>query len=498
MEDLRRLAVEAGRRHGLGGLAVAVVRRDEPPVVECLGLADRVRGRPVDAGTCFRIASISKTLTAIGVMQLRDDGLLALDDPVNGSLKTIRVESPRGAPEVTFRHLLTHTAGIGEVPTVPDLWRAAAWGAGRPFAAPSDLADLYGGSLRTEVAAGSKWAYANHGFAVLAQLVQDVSGVPFADYIRERVLRPLGMEHSDFLRTELASESAATGYHWLFGRFRPVKDYEMTLMGPGSVLAPLADMIEYATWLARAGRDTSVGVLAPETVDEMMSSQFSVDPRLAGMGLAFFLDRFGAHRVCGHDGNSPGFASALLVAPDDGAAVVVLTNTISFIGAHLLAASVLRSVLGLADPAESLRRADLPSNPHLWSELTGAYAPAPGFLTNMRSWQMTGGEVHVVVRDRRLLVRALSPLVQLRRGLELRAIDDDDPLLFAVEIGGLVVPVAFRTDDAGRVDTLCIGAPFMATFHRRTPWRSSRRRLTAVAGLGLATAANRARRRLRA
>jgi CubicO group peptidase (beta-lactamase class C family) len=495
MEDLRRLVIESSRRHGLGGVAVGVVRRDERPVVECVGFADRVRRRRVDRDTVFRIASISKTLTAIGLMHLRDEGLFALDQPVNCYLKSIRIESPPGAPEVTFRHLLTHTAGIGELPRVSDLWRREAWGAGRPFAAPSDLAALYGGSLRAEIAAGSKWAYANHGFAVLGQLVQDISGRPFAEYMREHVLRPLGMERSDYLRTERVSETLATGYHWIFGRFRAIKDYDLTLLGPGSVLSPLADMVEYATWLAHARHGTRAIVVAPATLDEMMSLQFTIDPRIAGMGLAFFLDRFGAHRVCGHDGNNPGFASALLVAPDDESGVVVLTNTSTFVGAHLLAASVLRSVLGIADPAGLLPLADVSSNPHLWPELTGAYAPEPGFLTNLRAWEMTGGEVQVFVRNRRLLIRALSPLGQLRRGLELHPTDDSDPLLFAVEVEGLVIPVAFRASDSGRVDTLCIGAPAMATFHRRKPWRSSRRRLTTIAGLGLVIAATRTRSR---
>lgn len=495
MENLRRLMIEASRRHGLGGVAVGVVRKDEPPVVECIGQADRARGRPIDVDTVFRIASVSKTLTAIAVMQLRDEGLFALDDPVNEYLNKIRVEAPTGAPDVTFRHLLTHTAGIGEVPKVSDLWRQEAWGAGKPFAACSDLAALYGGTLRTEVAAGSKWAYANHGFAVLGELVRDISGRPFAEYLRERVLRPLGMERSECVRTDQHAGTLAEGYQWVLGRFRPVKDYDLTLFGPGSVLSPLSDMVEYATWLAHVGHDTRADVLAPATLDEMMTSQFAIDPRLAGMGLAFFLDRFDTHRVCGHNGNNPGFASALWVAPYDEAGVVVLTNTGTFMGAHLLAGSALRSVLGVDDPAGSFPRADVLSSPHLWPELVGTYAPGPGFLTNARTWEMMGGEVQVFVRNRRLSIRALSPVPQLQRGLELHSIDDNDPLLFAAELNGLVVPVVFRAD-AGGIDTVCIGSPAMATLYRRPAWRSSRRRLTAIAGAGLAVAVARRRKHL--
>jgi CubicO group peptidase (beta-lactamase class C family) len=495
MDDPRRLVVDASRRHGLGGVAVGIVGAGARRVIECVGVADRASGRAVDAGTVFRIASISKTLTAIGVMQLRDAGLLELDKPVNDYLRRIRIESPPGAPEVTFRHLLTHTSGIGEVPKLSDLGRREAWGAGPPFAAPTDLGLLYGGVLHTEVAAGTKWSYANHGFAVLGQLVEDISGRPFAEYMREQVLRPLGMDRADYARCDAVAGSLATGYHWMFGGFNAVKDYDVTLFGPGSVLASLTDMLEYATWLASAGGDSRAAVIASGTLEEMLTPAFSIDPRLPGIGLAYFLDRFGTHRVCGHDGNTPGFASALLAAPDDGVAVVVMTNTSSFSGAHLLAAALMRSALGVTEPDTELGSARAWSSPHHWADLTGDYAPAPGFLTNLRTWQMTGGEVQVFVRDRRLQIRALSVLPQLRRGLELHPTDENDPFLFAVSVEGLVIPVAFRADDSGTVDTVCIGSPASAVFHRRGPWRSSRRRLTAVAAAGLATAATAWRRR---
>ena len=249
------------------------------------------------------------------------------------------------------------------------------------------------------------------------------------------------MVDTDGLRTERVSHDLATGYHWILGRF---------------------------------------------------------DSRIAtGMGLAFFLDRFDTHLWCGHDGGVPGFASSLLVAPDDGVGVVVMTNTSLFLGAHLLAASVLRSRLGTPDPAGLLPRHDVPASPHVWSELTACYAPKPGFLTNARTWQMAGGEVEVLARSRRLLIRALSPVPQLRRGggaPPRRTTPARSSLPSPSRDSSF--PVSFGTDDAGRVERCHIGAPAMATLHRRPVWRSSRRRLVTVAvgGLAAAAAMKRARR----
>src|SRR6202023_3619954 len=114
----------------------------------------------------------------------------------------------------------------------------------------------------------------------------------------------------------------ARGYHWMFGRLSPVKDYDFTLLGPGSVLSSLSDMATYAEWLLHGGPGAHGDVLRPETLTEMMSPQYSVDPRLPGMGLGVCIDLLGEHRVAGHDGNNPGFAAALLTAPDDGLGVV--------------------------------------------------------------------------------------------------------------------------------------------------------------------------------
>ena len=475
--DVRSLVVEAMRRHGLGGAAVAVVRKGEEPALDCVGLADSSTNRSVDPDTVFRIASISKTMTAIALMQLRDRGLFGLDDPVNNYLKTFTVEPPPGGPDVTFRHLLTHTAGIGELPRRADVVRREAWGVGKPWAVPADVGAVYRGTLRPETVAGAKWAYANHGFAVLGQLVEDISGRPFAEHLHEHLLQPLGMDNTESTRTDRTDARLATGYQWVLGRLRPVKDYDLTMPGPGSVRSSVADMATYAEWLLHGGAGANGEALRPETLAEMMTPQYSVDRRLPGMGLAFFLDQLDGHRVAGHDGGVPGFSSALLTAPDDGVAVVVLTNTATMIGAHLLAQAVLRSLLGVPRPDADRPTATVAEQPHGWSDLVGHYAPAPGLLTNARAWQMIGGEAQVVVQRRRLVIRALSPLRQFRRGLQLRATDDEDPLVFAADIEGLDVRIVFAHDPAGQVDRLAVGPPANFTLYRRRTLRSSRLRL---------------------
>ena len=494
MEEIGSLIDRAAGSGGLAGVAAAVVRPGQPPTMQCVGDADVSTARPVDPDTVFRIASVTKTMTAIGLMQLHGAGRFQLDDPVNGYLTAFRIGERSGWPEVTFRHLLTHTAGIGEIPRLADVIHPAAFGTGKPGSASADLASLYHGVLRPEVPAGTKWAYANHGFAVAGQLLQDISGVPLPEYMREHVLDPLRMARTDYLRSDRVTEAAATGYRRRKGRLQAVRDYDLSLLGPGGVRSTLSDMARYAEALLRGGAGEEGFVLRPGTLAEMWSPQFSPDPRIPGMGLAFFRHDFDGHRVVGHAGNLPGFASALLLAPDDGVGVVVLTNTATLVGAHLLAEACLRSELGLPDPATRLPRPGVPEHPEAWHGLTGYYAPPPGLLTNVRTWPLLGGEVQVVTRNGHLLARALVPVPYLRGGARLYPVDAGDPMVFQVNAGRMVVPVVFRPAAGGH--EMCVGHPVLATLRGRPGWRSSRVRLRAVAGAAAAGAAIRwARRR---
>jgi CubicO group peptidase (beta-lactamase class C family) len=130
-------------------------------------------------------------------MQLWEQGLVDLDAPANKYLRDYSlVPAKSGFGPATLRHLLTHTAGVRAVRRPSDLLRPAlGWGAPVRRPAPS-LAEYYRGGLRVDVEPGTKWAYSNHGFATLGQIVEDVSGIPFERYLREQVFEPLGMKSS--------------------------------------------------------------------------------------------------------------------------------------------------------------------------------------------------------------------------------------------------------------------------------------------------------------
>jgi CubicO group peptidase (beta-lactamase class C family) len=473
-QDARRAAVETFNEQSLAGLAVGIVRGGELARFEGVGLADFRSGRPVEPGTVFRIGSISKTMTGIGVMQLVEEGRVGLDDPVNEHLRGFRVEGP-GAP-VTIRHLLTHTGGLGELRRWTDLARPTI-GLARKLGAPQvALTGLYAPVLRAEVAPGTKWAYANHGFAALGQLVEDVSGEPFAERMRTRLFEPLGMHGTDFLRSERVRERLATGYKPTRKGLEPVKDMEIAVAPAGSVFSSVEDMALYLAALLRGGEP----VLRPETLALMLEPQGETDERLAAMGLAFMLDRLGGTRVAGHDGGWPGFVSSLLFAPGKDAGVVVFTNTGTAFAPHDLAEKLLGAELGLGDEEPAV----VPESPHLWPELVGVYKPARGLNTNFRWWPLLGGEVEVLVRKGHLTVRAPSPVPALRKGVRLHAADPADPLAFEVRHERLTLPVRFARGPGGQVESVRTASARggFVELHRRP--RATSLRLWAQAAAG--------------
>jgi CubicO group peptidase (beta-lactamase class C family) len=450
-EWLNKAAIETFNEKTLAGLALAIVRDGRLERFIGLGLADIDTDRPVEPETVFRIGSISKTMTAIGVLQLVEEGKLGLDDPVNNHLRKLRVEPPRlDAPPVTVRHLLSHSAGIGELRRWSDVFRpviALGAKAGQPL---PTLTDYYGATLRAEVPAGTKWAYANHGFGILGYLIEDVCGEPFVEVMRRRIFEPLGMERTDFLRSERVRDSLAVGYAMRGRRLKPVTDREIVVAPAGSCFSSVADMARYVA--ALAGHDHPL--LQRETFEQMLAPQGKADVEMPAMGLGFFLERIGGHRVVGHDGGWSGFVSSMLLAPDDGVGVLVFTNTSVASAPHELGERVLRRLIDVPERGELL----VPERPHIWPELTGVYKLPRGLNTNLRWWPLTGGEIEITVRRGHLTARAPSPLRALRKGVRLRAADRDDALIFEARHGDLAAPVVFERDPDGDVNSLRTGS----------------------------------------
>jgi len=304
--ELGRRVARIGNRRPFAGLALGVVGNGALQWFSGEGFADIESRTPITEDTVFRIASISKTFTAIAVMQLWERGLVDLEAPAADYLRTYRlIPAQAGWRPVTLRHLLTHTSGIGELRGLPDVLRPTLGSEVERGPAPS-LAERYREGLRVRVEPGTHFAYTDHNFSTLGQIVEDVSGEPFDRYLAEHVFRPLAMDSTDTVVGRVRPR-LATGYVLRPGGLRAVTSREFALGGAGFVYSTTRDMARYAAALLGGGANEHGSVLRPGTLATMFEPQYQPDPRLPGIGLAFFRAEAGGRQLIEHQGILPGF-----------------------------------------------------------------------------------------------------------------------------------------------------------------------------------------------
>jgi len=459
-------------RHPTVGLAMGLVRNGSLEFFHRHGFADLASNTPVDADTVFRIASVTKLFTAVAVAQLYEQGLVDLDAPAADYLRDVELIPARaGLPPPKVRHLLTHTAGIAEVQHVRDMWHPEAGpfegrppilsvGAGEPM---PTLAEYYRRGLRVVAEPGTRFAYCNHGYALLGQIVEDVSGMTLRRYFRERIFEPLGMADTELGRSDRVASRVATGYTLGRHGVQAVPDRDWIGAGCGGIYSTARDVARFAAALLGGGANEHGSILRPATLSTMFAPQFQPDSRVPGWGLGFARSEVGAHRLVGHDGILPGFNTTLLVAPDDGLAIIALTNGSA--GAVKWMEPEFKTLLcHLLDGPDEVIGSDVPHRPEVWRELCGRYR-LPARISDLRERLAIPGGVDVFVRGGRLMIRTAAPISRLYRGLPLQPDDANDPYVFRVDLsdfGQGTLRIVFGRDvvgDAAAIHTDLGGQP---------------------------------------
>lgn len=430
--SVRERVTEILNRHPMVGLAVGVIADGEVSFYGH-GLADLASKTPVTEDTVFRTGSVTKTFTAVALMQLWEQRLIDLDAPVNDYLRAYRLipADPAHRP-ATVRHLLTHTSGLPQCAYLSRAFKPTL-GEMVPFGRPlPTLAQYYSGALHLVTEPGTTHTYSNHGFATLGQVVEDLTGDPLHSYFRAHIFEPLGLERTDLARSDRVTQRLATGYTLRRQGPRPVADRDLITAAGGGIYSNMQDVARYVTALLGGDINEHGSVLQAETVAEMFAPQYQPDPRLPGVGLGFYRRVVDGHLIIEKSGLLPGFASQMCIAPDDGVAVVAFTNGArnghAWLGAETSA--VLRHVLGVADEAI---RTDVAHRPELWSELCGWYA-LRGSWRDVQRWLLAGAEISV--RGGQLVLRPQTPLPGIR-GFPLHPDDPTDPYVFRVDLSKL-------------------------------------------------------------
>jgi CubicO group peptidase (beta-lactamase class C family) len=361
--DLRDALERQLRERGVRGAVLCAFDTDRICFAGGAGLADLRRGEPVGPATIFRVASISKLLTATLVLELASQGLLDLDAPVDELLPPdLRILDPDGRPATSsLRSLLSHSSGLpagirGAQLANPVISYLANQGRVRDLGAAIE-------GLRLTHAPESKVVYSNPGYNVAGYLAARALGTSFEDAASDRVLGPVGMHDSRFAATR-TGRGVATHY----GRSvpprvgpRPVAGLRLVATPMGGLTTNVVDLARFGQMVLAGGATGAGRLLDTDTVRTATSVRATNHPRLTqGYGLGFRVREWEGRTLIGHDGNMPGVATQLVLSPSDGIGVVVLTNGYALSIPHQVAELTLRHLLdlpGAGAPAGSVMSA---------------------------------------------------------------------------------------------------------------------------------------------
>jgi CubicO group peptidase (beta-lactamase class C family) len=308
-ERFRRLALEAQSTGRLPSLSAAVFRGGELAWSEAVGLGDVEQGIEATTDTQYAVASITKTFTAAALLQLRDAGRVDLDDPLSRHLP----EAVRGEP--TLRRMLSHLSGLQREPP-GEIWETLVF---------PDEEELLRGLEEAEqvLPPHASWHYSNLAYALLGHVVARVSGMPFREYVEQRLLRPLGLERTTWGPTPPAALPYFVEPYANAVRREPV----LELGGKGGESGLYSTVGDLARWGAFL-TEPDESVLAASSVAELHDLQVMAEPDWTlGWGLGIELWRRGDRIFAGHTGGFPGFLSILVYSRNERIGAVALTNS---------------------------------------------------------------------------------------------------------------------------------------------------------------------------
>jgi D-alanyl-D-alanine carboxypeptidase len=421
----------------LPGLALGLV--GEQGLVWCGGfgtakLDDDVRP---NENTIARVASVTKTFTTTAILQLRDEGLLGLDDPLRSHIPEFgQVQECGGTIEgVTLRRLLTHRSGlVTESPT-------RGWGELNFPSMAEILADL----PRTQVVISpdSAWKYSNLGFGLLGEVVHRLTGLAYEDYVIANILEPLQLGSTVFDLAESMRPRFYTGYNPPCYQDRPKPAANAHLCGlaaAGQLHSTVADLSRWVAFqfAGDGGRRNAAQILDGHTLTEMQRPQYLESDWSAGQCLGWRATRIGDRVYHNHGGGIHGFTTQVWFHIPSRTGAIALINMWPAPGGIDLVQQVLELVLG-QQQADNAAPAEFDAAPEELERFLGHYCAAPGI------------HVHIEYRDSRLaLVAPAGRLDSLHAPALLAATGNDSQWL--VEGGRAAGETAsFQFDSTGRV-----------------------------------------------
>ena len=313
----------------LNAISIVLVKDQEIVWADGFGFEDHDRAIEADANTVYRVGSVSKLFTDIGIMQLVEKGEVSLDAPITDYLPEFTPRNSHGG-SITLRQLMSHRSGMLREPRVGNYFDDE----------EPTLRETVDSIIESDIvyAPESRIKYSNAGIAVVGYVLERLTGNPFANALRDNVLIPMGLEESAFEPTGEVIDRLADATMWTYdGRQFPAPKFELGMSPAGSMYSSVKELGQFMKVLFKEGEGPLGPVISKGTLTEMLTSQFSggTDQRHnVGFGLGFSISEQGEYRRVGHGGAIYGFSTQLyaLLEAKLGVAVtssVDVTNTIT-------------------------------------------------------------------------------------------------------------------------------------------------------------------------
>ena len=303
------------------GVALGLVHNDQIVHLRGFGSADST-GRAVTPHTPFLLASVSKSFTALAIMQLVEAGKVELDAPVQRYLPWFRVADPVASARITLRHLLYQTSGLPASACSTDQ--------------VTMTLEQFVRSLGTVVLdrpVGSRYEYCSANYDVLGLIVQTVSGQPYGTYVQQHIFAPLQMHDSFASEPEARRDGLAQGYRWLFGVPAPFDYYSLSAVPAGFLVSSAEDMAHYLVAQMNGGRFGSATVLSPTGIATMHAPAVALTEGVetGSYGMGWNNGTLAGIPAIWHDGAEPNVSTRLLIEPQTHWGAILLVNANNFI-----------------------------------------------------------------------------------------------------------------------------------------------------------------------
>jgi CubicO group peptidase (beta-lactamase class C family) len=351
-------------KHHLPSLAYGLVVDGKFIHANTIGNINTETKNPANNQSVYRIASMSKSITAMAILQLRDAGKLKLDDPAHKYIVELKGQKfSADSPEITIRHLLTHAAGFPE---------DNPWGDRQLAITNATMLKMFQKGISFSTSPGTAYEYSNMGFAMLGYIIKKVSGETYQNYTINHILKPLGMKNTYWDYTKVPKNQLAIGYRWIDENW-----VEQPMLGDGAygamggMLTTIDDFGKYLTFhLSATASDLPESkILRRSSLREMHQpwnfSAFNVENKNAldkncpfvsayGYGLRWVEDC--SHTIgIGHSGGLPGFGSNWKMLPQYGIGFISFANR-TYAPASALNTQILDTLIAIAN----LKKIELP------------------------------------------------------------------------------------------------------------------------------------------